>query len=145
MSSGASSPASMKVLVIRGMGGCWKDSRRPLPVGDIPRSRAFSRSCMYPQRTPFSMRTVRPVGVPSSSTLSEPRRFGIVPSSITVTSAEATCCPSRPLNADTPFRLKSPSSPWPTASCRRIPGQPGPRTTVIGPAGALIAPSLTRA
>ena len=34
------------------------------------------------------------------------------------------------------LRLKSPSSPWPMASCSRMPGQPGPSTTVISPAGA---------
>src|SRR2546428_558602 len=91
------------------------------------------------------MRTVRPVGVPSSSTLSEPRRFGIVPSSTTVTSAEATFCPMRPAKAEVPLRLKSPSRPCPMASCRRMPGQPGPNTTVIEPAGASTAPSLSTA
>ena len=35
-----------------------------------------------------------------------------------------------------PLRLKSPSSPWPIASCSRTPGQPGPSTTCISPAGA---------
>ena len=83
------------------------------------------------------MSTVRPVGVPSSSTLSEPRRLGMVPSSTTVTSSEATFWPRRPANADTPLRLKSPSSPWPIASCSRMPGQPGPSTTVMVPAGAV--------
>ena len=39
-------PASMIVLVIRGIGMCANDSRRPLPVGATPISRAFSRSCM---------------------------------------------------------------------------------------------------
>ena len=145
MSSGASSPASMNVFVMRGIGGCWNDSRRPLPVNPVPRSRALSRSCMYPRSTPFSMRTVRLVGVPSSSTLSEPRRLGMVPSSTTVTRSEATRSPTRPVNADTPFRLKSPSRPWPIASWSRMPGHPGPSTTVIVPAGAATAPSFTRA
>src|SRR5207249_1832235 len=40
----ASSPASMKVLVMRGMGRCAKLSRRPLPVTGIFMSAALSRS-----------------------------------------------------------------------------------------------------
>ena len=32
----------------------------------------------------------------------------------------------RPANAEVPLRLKSPSRPWPMASCSRMPGQPGP-------------------
>src|SRR5213596_1547331 len=63
------------------------------------------------------MSTLRCVGLPSSSTVSEPRRPGSVPSSITVTPRAATRWPSRPANAELPLRLKSPSSPWPTASC----------------------------
>ena len=35
----------------------------------------------------------------------------------------------RPLKALEPLRLKSPSSPWPIASCSSTPGQPGPSTT----------------
>ena len=35
-----------------------------------------------------------------------------------------------PEKAEVCLRLKSPSSPWPTASCSRMPGQPGPSTTV---------------
>src|SRR5713101_8322679 len=31
------------------------------------------------------------------------------------------------------------SSPWPIASCSRIPGHPGPSTTTISPAGASAA------
>ena len=34
-----------------------------------------------------------------------------------------------------PLRLKSPSRPWPIASWSSTPGQPGPSTTVISPAG----------
>ena len=85
---------------------------------------------------PFSISTVRCVGLPSSSMLSEPRRSGIVPSSTTVTPRDATRSPMRPANALEPLRLKSPSSPCPTASCSSTPGQPGPSTTVITPAGA---------
>src|SRR5215469_7936330 len=66
---------------------------------------------------PSSISTVRPVGVPSSSIESEPRREDIVPSSTTVTPLAATCWPIRPAKADVFLRLKSPSSPWPTASC----------------------------
>ena len=84
---------------------------------------------------PFSIKTFCCVGVPSSSTLSDPRRLPMVPSSITVHSGLATCCPMRPLKAETPLRLKSASSPCPTASCNRMPGHPGPSTTVISPAG----------
>ena len=91
------------------------------------------------------MSTLRCVGWPSSSTLSEPRRLPMVPSSITVHSALATFWPMRPLKAETPLRLKSASSPWPTASCSRMPGQPGPSTTVISPAGASTASSMAMA
>ena len=45
MSSGADSPASMKVLVMRGIGMWAKLSRRPLPVSGRPMSRALRRSC----------------------------------------------------------------------------------------------------
>src|ERR1700741_2876304 len=45
---------------------------------------------------PLSMRTLRRVGTPSSSTLSEPRRLAMVPSSTTVTSSEATGGARRP-------------------------------------------------
>ncbi len=41
---GSSLPASMKVLVMRGIGAWAKLSRRPLPVGSTPISRALSRS-----------------------------------------------------------------------------------------------------
>ena len=68
--------------------------------------------------------------------VSEPRRSGIVPSSTTVTPGEATRWPMSPAKAEVFLRLKSPSSPWPTASCSITPGQPGPSTTVISPAGA---------
>ena len=50
--------------------------------------------------------------------------------------SDATLCPILPLNAETPLRLKSPSSPCPTASCNKMPGQPLPRTTGMVPAGA---------
>ena len=35
------------------------------------------------------------------------------------------------------LRLKSASRPWPIASCSSTPGQPGPSTTSISPAGAV--------
>ena len=85
---------------------------------------------------PSSISTVRLVGVPSSSIESEPRREAMVPSSTTVTPLAATCWPIRPANAEVFLRLKSPSSPWPTASCSITPGQPEPSTTSISPAGA---------
>ncbi len=85
---------------------------------------------------PSSISTVRRVGLPSSSMLSEPRRPGSVPSSTTVTPRAATRSPMRPEKAELPLRLKSPSRPWPMASCSRMPGQPGPSTTVMLPAGA---------
>src|SRR5688500_10480913 len=47
----------------------------------------------------------------------------MVPSSTTVTPLAATCWPMRPAKADVFLRLKSPSSPWPTASCSITPGQ----------------------
>ena len=49
--------------------------------------------------------------------------------------------PIRPAKAEVFLRLKSASSPWPTASCSRTPGQPGPSTTSISPAGASRASS----
>jgi hypothetical protein len=58
---------------------------------------------------PSSIGTVHWLGVPSSSILSEPRRPGSVPSSTTVQPGLATRCPMRPLNAEVPLRLKSPS------------------------------------
>ncbi len=90
---------------------------------------------------PPSISTVSCVAVPSSSTLSEPRRPAIVPLSTTVTLELATCWPISPAKAEVFLRLKSASRPWPTASCSRIPGQPGPSTTSISPAGAATAPS----
>ena len=44
-----------------------------------------------------------------------------------------------------PLRLKSPSRPWPTASWSNTPGQPGPSTTVISPAGAATDSRFTSA
>ena len=66
----------------------------------------------------------------------------MVPSSTTVQSSLATFWPTRPEKAETCLRLKSASRPWPTASCSRMPGQPGPSTTVISPAGASTASSM---
>src|SRR5881397_1806193 len=86
---------------------------------------------------PSSIRTFFCVALPSSSTLSEPRRSGMVPSSSTVTPLAATRWPTRPENALDPLRLKSPSRPWPIASCSRMPGQPAPSTTFISPAGEM--------
>ena len=94
---------------------------------------------------PSSISTVRPGRLPSSSTLRLPRRFAIEPSSTTVTPGAATRSPMRPEKAESPLRLKSPSRPWPTASCSRIPGQPGASTTGIGPAGAGTASSSVTA
>src|SRR5579875_3687471 len=93
---------------------------------------------------PSSISTVQCEGVPSSSTLSEPRRSGRVPSSTTVTPGAATRCPIRPEKAEVFLRLKSPSRPCPTASCSITPGQPGPSTTRISPAGAGTEPRLPR-
>ena len=72
---------------------------------------------------------------PSSSTFRLPRRSGMVPSSSTVTPLAATRWPTRPLKVLLPLRLKSPSRPWPTASCSSTPGQPEPSTTAMSPAG----------
>src|SRR3979411_2254629 len=94
---------------------------------------------------PSSISTVRLVGVPSSSIGSEPRRDAMVPSSTTVTPLAATCWPIRPANAEVCLRLKSPSRPWPTASCSMTPGQPAPSTTSISPAGAGTDSRLTSA
>ena len=91
------------------------------------------------------MRTVSCVGSPSSSTLSDPRRQGMVPLSTTVHFSLATRLPIRPAKAEVFLRLKSASSPWPTASCSRTPGHPGPRTTSISPAGASRASSCRMA
>ena len=69
----------------------------------------------------------------------------MVPSSTTVTPGEAIRLPIRPANAEVFLRLKSPSSPWPIASCSRMPGQPEPSTTGISPAGAGRLSRLTSA
>ena len=66
---------------------------------------------MYPTKIPSSIRTLRFDGVPSSSIVIDPRRSGIVPSSITVTPLEATLSPTKPVKVDVSFRLKSPSNP----------------------------------
>src|SRR6266853_1580401 len=121
---------------MRGITTCANDSRRPLPVTGSPIRRAFRLSCMYPRSTPSSISMLRWVGLPSSSIEREPRRPGMVPSSTTVTPRAATFFPIFPAKAEEPLRLKSPSRPWPIASCRRMPGQPGPSTTVMVPAGA---------
>ena len=64
------------------------------------------------------------------------------PSSKIVTSSLATRSPTRPLYNDVPLRLKSASSPCPTASCSSTPPPPAPMTTGNSPAGASRAPSL---
>ena len=111
MSAFESLPASMKVLVMRGIGMCAKDWRRPLPVARAPSCRADRRSCMRPTMIPSSMSTVREVGVPSSSIVREPRRPAIEPSSTTVTPGAATRWPILPVKTEEPLRWKSPSKP----------------------------------
>ena len=66
----------------------------------MPIRREESLSLRYPFRIPFSIRTVFCVGWPSSSTLSEPRRQGMVPLSTTVHFSLATRLPMRPANAE---------------------------------------------
>ena len=83
--------------------------------------------------------------MPSSSIVIEPLRFGIVPSSKTVTPGAAIILPIKSLNALVFFLLKSASRPCPIASCNKIPGQPGPKTKSITPAGAGFAWRLTLA
>ena len=85
------------------------------------------------------MSVVQLVGVPSSSIFSEPRRNGRVPSSTIVQTSDATRFPIKFEKADVFFRLKSASSPWPIASCNRIPGHPPAKTTGMTPAGASTA------
>src|SRR5437588_431412 len=111
----------------------------------MPIRRDESLSLKYPFRIPFSMSTVSCVGSPSSSTLSDPRRQGMVPLSTTVHFSLATRLPTSPANADVFLRLKSASSPCPTASCKSTPGHPGPSTTSISPAGASRASSCSSA
>ena len=91
------------------------------------------------------MRTVRLVGLPSSSIFRLPRLSGILPWSMTVTPLAATCSPIFPVNTLVCLRLKSPSKPCPTASCNNTPGQPLPNTTGITPAGAGRASKLITA
>ena len=83
--------------------------------------------------------------VPSSSIVIDPLLFSIVPSSITVTPSAVTFSPIFPENIEVPFLLKSPSKPWPTASCNITPGQPGPKITGISPAGVGIDSRLVLA
>ena len=77
--------------------------------------------------------------------VNEPLRLAIVPSSTTVTFSWAIFCPIRLWNAEVFFLLKSPSKPCPIASCKIIPGHPGPNTTFISPAGAGLLSILTSA
>ena len=84
-------------------------------------------------------------GVPSSSNVIDPRRSFKVPSSKTVTPFAAICLFIRLEKADVPFLLKSPSKPCPIASCSKMPGQPGPKTISITPAGAGTACKFTKA
>ena len=131
---------------MRGMGMCCVAFAPAAAGGRGCRSGGW-RACPAGSRAARRFRSARcaAVGWPSSSTLSEPRRLPMVPSSITVHSGLATFWPMRPLKAETPLRLKSASRPWPTASCSRMPGHPGPSTTVISPAGASTASSCTMA
>ena len=78
-------------------------------------------------------------------TFNDPRRLGMVPSSTMVMPLAATLSPMRPEKALVFLRLKSPSRPWPTASCSITPGQPEPSTTSISPAGAGTDSRLTSA
>ena len=86
---------------------------------------------------PSSISVVHWVTVPSSSMFSDPRRPARVPSSTMVTPGAATRWPMRPEYTEVPLRLKSPSRPWPTASCSSTPGQPGPSTTGIDAGGRI--------
>ena len=62
-----------------------------------------------------------------------------------VQSSEQTLLPTLPEKVEEPLRLKSPSNPWPTASCSNTPGQPAPNTTGKAPAGASTATKFTNA
>ena len=53
--------------------------------------------------------------------------------------------PTKSKNAEVFFLLKSPSRPCPIASCKSIPGHPGPKTTVCSPAGISFANNFTLA
>jgi hypothetical protein len=88
---------------------------------------------------PSSISTVSCVGVPSSSIDSEPAPPGDRAVIDHGDARRATRSPMRPEKALVPLRLKSPSRPWPTASCSSTPGQPGPSSTVISPAGRIDA------
>ena len=85
---------------------------------------------------PSSIRTCAASACPRRRSSASRAGRSIAPSSTTVTPGAATRSPIRPEKAEVPLRLKSPSRPWPTASCSSTPGQPGPSTTGISPAGA---------
>jgi hypothetical protein len=76
----------MSVFVMRGIGLCRYDSRRPFPVGATPSFIADRRSWRNPFRIPPSTSKVRCPGVPSSSIPNEPRFPGTVASSAMETS-----------------------------------------------------------
>ena len=59
-----------------------------------------------------------------------------------VHTSEATRLPIKFEKAEVFLRLKSASSPWPIASCNKMPGQPPARTMGITPAGASMALKL---
>jgi len=97
---------------------------------------------MYLSSTPSLMRTLRCIGVPSSSKLVVPRAFGIVPSSTIVKTGLATVCPSFPVNAPICRAMLSASRGCPTASWTSTPPHPFCITTSILPAGASFASSI---
>jgi hypothetical protein len=92
MSSGALSPASMKVLVMRGMGMCCVAFAAAAAGGALNAAAAGELVLQVALQDAIFDEHVALRGWPSSSTLSEPRRLEMVPSSITVQSSLATFC-----------------------------------------------------
>ncbi len=116
ISSGVLSPAAMYVLVMRVVGRYLYDSRRHAPVGCAFMRRPSNVSTIYDFSTPFSISTLRVHGSPSSSKHALPQPCSTVPSSIAVTTSDATFCPSLPANGEELCEIAVPSSGCPHAS-----------------------------
>ena len=94
---------------------------------------------------PFSIRTLRWAGRPSSSTPNVPHSEPTVPSSTSVTRGLATCWPTLPVYTEAFLTMWSASSPCPHASWNRMPPLPPASTTGSSPDGAGRADSLANA
>ena len=128
---------------MRGSGMCLKDSRRPLPVERWPHQLgveavvhvALEHAVLDEHLALAGVALV--VDVDGAAAVGH--RAVVDDRHLVARHLLARACPA---NSDVLLRMKSASSPWPTASCSRMPLQPGASTTVCGPACASTAPSV---